>query len=185
MKKVITSLALFLLPALALTGGLQAQQFPSPSMASFTKTSHSLTTSGNSNPKSTKEMKKAARESRQFSRVTQAFEQAYPGATFISWTRQNNAYAGTFTQNGLKHLVWFRTDGSLINSMVTYGAQHLPEDVSKLVKSSYKDYTISLVNEVHQDDIVVYLVTLENEKFIKQVTVCEGDINLYKSYRKA
>ena len=69
--------------------------------------------------------------------------------------------------------------------MVTYNGQRIPADVKAIVKGAYKGYTITWVNEIHQDDIVVYLVSLENEDSIKQVTVCNGEMNIYRAYKKA
>lgn len=68
--------------------------------------------------------------------------------------------------------------------MISYYEQTLPDDVKSIVKDHYEDYKIAKVNEVHQDNIVVYVVTIENDKNIKLVTVCEGELNIYQEYKK-
>jgi hypothetical protein len=197
MKKVITSITIALLPFAAIVSNVHAQDLNADRStetekqqaitASLNKPVTKQSTTANlinSSSKSAKEVKKAAREFRQFNKISNNFDRAYQGATNVSWKKEKSGYSCSFNYNGLQNLAFYNNGGSLHNSMVSYDEHRLDEDVKSIIKDAYRDYKIVVVNEVHQGNIVVYAVTIENDKNIKVVTVCEGELNIYEEYRK-
>jgi hypothetical protein len=141
-------------------------------------------TSSSTDAKTTKELRKAARETKQFARTTKLFARDFENASNVQWSSSNNGHTASFTKNDIKTIAWYSKGGKLQYTMLTYGADKLPAAEQEVIKSEYGDYDITLVNEVHQDDITVYVVHLENKHNFKQVTVCNGATNIYRAYRK-
>ena len=135
--------------------------------------------------KSKKELKKEARSRKEFGRISRRFDSRFDNATNVSWTPQPDGFVASFDSDGLRHRVWYNHLAEVTYLMITYNEESLPSSIKRQVNSAYRDYGITCVNEIQKDDIVVYLVTLENNQNIKQITVCDGDINLYKQFRKA
>ena len=82
-------------------------------------------------------------------------------------------------------MAWYSNSGAQTYAMVSYDESLLRKDVKRIVNNAFEDYNILLVNEIHKDGIQIFVLTIENEKNIKLVTVCEGELNIYKQYKKA
>lgn len=198
MKKLTVYVAAALLPTIVLATNPNAKEGPRSTMpikkvfvqpaetAPDTSINLASTTGKllNSSTSSAKEIKAAAKEFKQFNRLTQNFATDFKGASNVHWTKGKTRYAGQFTKDGLQHMVWYSKGGRLTTSMVTYGEDMLPEDVRLIVEDSYSNFNISSVNEIRQYDILVYLITLENAKHIKIVRVCDGELDVYREFRK-
>jgi len=54
----------------------------------------------------------------------------------------------------------------------------LPTEVRALVKKTYYDYTISHIDEVHhaEQPNTIYLVLIEDDKTLKTIRVCDGEM---------
>lgn len=199
MKKIITSIAIALLTATVMSTQLPAQDFASSTMpikktfilpaevyedtlVTLESTKANL---ANSSSGSMKEVKKAAREFKQFNRINKSFERNYKGASDVKWNKHETGYTGMFMKDGMRHMAWYNNGGAQTYAMITYYESNLSNEVKEIVNNAYKDYKILLVNEVHKDDIIIHVITIENEKNIKLVTVCEGQLNIYKEYRKS
>lgn len=199
MKKVISSIVIAIIISTAMPHNVQAQDYALSTMPirktfiqpeeSTLDTTVTLETTKlkleNSTSKSMKEVKRAAREFKQFNRLSKNFEARFKGASNVIWDKHETGFNGFFTKDGLRNMVCYSKYGYLLNSMVTYYEDRLDKSIKRIIKDAYEDYKILLVNEVRQDGITVYVVTIENEKNIKLVTVCEGEINIYKEYKKA
>ena len=154
---------------------------PAP-VATITNVASSETT--NNTAKSAKAVRKEARETRHFEKTTKAFSQDFANASDVQWTTGKNEYVASFTKDGAQNRVWFSKGGSILYSMLTYGADKLPSREQNIIHNEFKEYKITSVDEVHENNITVYLVHLENDRNIKLVTVCDGDTNIYQAYKK-
>lgn len=137
-----------------------------------------------SEAKTAKELRKAERESRQFARTTKAFAHDFANAPGVQWSSSNSGHTASFTKDNVKTIAWYSKGGNLQYTMHTYGPDKLPTAEVQTVQSEYRGYKITQVNEVHQDDITIYVVHLEDDRNIKLVTVCDGVTNIYREYRK-
>lgn len=187
MKKIIPSIIAAILPLFALLSSAQAQD-----VAANSRTAAPRITMGSpaaspavTSAKSTKELRKEEREKKQFNRITQRFVDEFEDAANITWEKNKNGYSGSFTRDGVRNMVWYNQSGEVTHLLITYTEQRLAPEIKTMVKKAYKGYQITSVHEIHQDDNVVYLVTVENDSNIKQVTVCNGEMNIYKAFNKA
>ena len=199
MKKIITSIAIAMLTAFVMSTQVTAQDYAFSTMpikktfilpAEFyedtTVTLESTKANlANSSSGSMKDVKKAAREFKQFSRITKNFEKSYQGASDVKWDKHQTGYTSAFMKDGLRHMAWYSNSGAQTYAMVSYDESLLRKDVKRIVNNAFEDYNILLVNEIHKDGIQIFVLTIENEKNIKLVTVSEGELNIYKQFKKA
>lgn len=76
--------------------------------------------------------------------------------------------------------------GNYIYNILSYGETLLPPDVKDLVKRTYyQDYKINGVEEVETDYKTFFVVHIENDKKIKNVSVFDGEINEMLSMDKS
>ena len=69
-------------------------------------------------------------------------------------------------------------------SILEYGEFGLPEDVRRLVKSTYFDFAISRVQQVNGTQGFAYVVQLDNAKAWKEVIVRDGEMTEWKAFDK-
>lgn len=134
--------------------------------------------------KTAKSLRREARETRQFGRATKLFSHSFKNASNVSWSSKKEGFIASFTDAGKRSVAWYGKDGSLLYSMASYSADQLPAAEQSVVSDAYAGYKMKWVDEVHQDNTVVYVVHLENDRNIKLVTVCDGNTNVYRDYRK-
>jgi hypothetical protein len=61
----------------------------------------------------------------------------------------------------------------------------MPRDVRGMVKSEYYDYTITVVEEIEERmKPLVYVVHLEDSTTLKNIRVCERDMEVIEEYKK-
>jgi len=117
-------------------------------------------------------------------RCTDHFNSNYKGATNVKWATEENVIVATFKMGELLSRSVYDKKGICLYTVLNYYEDGLPDDIKQLVKKDYSNLNISLVQEILQDDVKVYDVHLEDEKNIKQVLVCNGEITPYKEFKK-
>ena len=59
----------------------------------------------------------------------------------------------------------------------------MPAKIRAKVKSAYEDFDISMVQELYESGILVYLVHLEDSRNFKRVLICDDGLTLYRDYK--
>jgi hypothetical protein len=134
--------------------------------------------------KTAKTVRREARENKQFGKANKKFSQDFKDASNVNWNSGAKEFTASFTKDGMNHIAYYTKSGGLRYSMVSYGADKLPAEEQRIIRNDYDGYKITWVNEVHQNDITVYVVHLENDHQIKLVTVCNGATNMYQQFQK-
>ena len=147
-------------------------------------TNTAISGTSDNNSESAKALRKTAKENRQFSHTTKAFSHDFENAAGVKWTSTKSEFIASFTTGDIHTIAWYGKSGCLKYCMLTYGANKLPKREQRIIGEEYEGYNITSVDEVHQNDIVVYVVHLENASDIKLVTVCDGATNVYHEYKK-
>ena len=177
MKKNLFAILIGLMPTL-----LMAQPLALNNKTSLPPNASVASTNNDANP--AKATRRAARESKQFNKTTKAFSADFKNASDVQWTSDKINFVGTFTKVGTRNMVWYGKNGQLLYTMLTYSSDKLPKAERRIMEDEFGDYKITLVDEVHQGDTIVYVVHLENDHHIKLVTVCNGETNIYQDYKK-
>jgi hypothetical protein len=132
-----------------------------------------------------KELRKAERESKRFARATKAFATDFENASDALWYVGKGEYTVSFMQGGIRSIAWYSKGGALLYTLLSYDEARLPVQARKALLSEFSGYKINLVEEVRQANTTVYLVHLQDSCSIKLVAINDGIASLYRSYRKA
>ncbi len=60
----------------------------------------------------------------------------------------------------------------------------MPKAIRSLIRSNFPDYNITGMNEIKEGDMTFYLVYLEDETSYKQISVYNGELNVFKELQK-
>lgn len=107
-------------------------------------------------------------------------------AVNADWNVVENGYVVKYTgKNNSKCKTAYNCRGEFVYTIRQYYENVMPRDVRGMVKSEYYDYTITLVNEIEERmKPLVYIVHLEDSTTLKNVRVCERDMEVLEEYKK-
>jgi hypothetical protein len=97
-------------------------------------------------------------------KVLQSFHSVFSKASNIKWVEYPDHYYVSFNQNDVMIRASYDMAGNLLNSMRYYKEQHLPLNILCEVKKKYASKTIDIVTEVSNQDGIVYLIQLKDDK---------------------
>ena len=75
--------------------------------------------------------------------------------------------------------------GNWVYTLLLTGEKGLPGEVRGLVKGTYYDYSIGWVREVQQEQSLVYVVHIENERQWKDIAVQDGEVKVLGEFSKS
>lgn len=72
---------------------------------------------------------------------------------------------------------FYDRQGKRLYSIAYYGEKGLPAGIRVQVRSVYFDFTIQTVEEVRLADKKIYLIDIRDDKTLKTIRYCEGDMD--------
>lgn len=87
----------------------------------------------------------------------------------------NEGFEAYFIKDGFGDRVLYDKYGNWLMSLITGHEEKLPRNIRYLVKSTYYDFDIILVEEIHITEGVEYIVYLEDKFSVRIVKVNNGD----------
>ena len=117
-------------------------------------------------------------------RAMRDFKKYYPNVDGEKWYSFKDGFAARFNENGILHMITYNRAGGLLYSIVYYGEKKLPENVRALVKSTYYDYSITIVEEISFQQQTVYLVHLQDQSTWKILRIFNGEVDVIEDYNK-
>jgi hypothetical protein len=94
-------------------------------------------------------------------------------------------YEAYFVQDGYGDRVIYDKKGGWQSSLINYDEDKLPRDIRAEVKSTYFDFDIILVEEVHTIEGIEYIVYLEDKSNIRLVKVNkQGEMQVLQDLNK-
>ena len=112
------------------------------------------------------------------------FDKSFKGATNVGWYKISDGFSAFFMQNENQNRAYFDTKGNLTFTITYYSGKKLPHDIRSMVKSTYYDYEIPFVEEIHAGEKIVYIVHLEDETTWKKVKVSDDGMELIEDFNK-
>ncbi|MBS1600964.1 MAG: hypothetical protein JST75_22315 [Bacteroidetes bacterium] len=101
------------------------------------------------------------------------------------WSRISDGFVSNFQVDGFTNRVYYDTKGRWQYTLKTYAESKLPREIRSIVKSIYYDYTITMVEEVHSAENMVYIIHQEDQKHIMKLRVSkDGDIDVMEEFVK-
>jgi hypothetical protein len=113
------------------------------------------------------------------------FQARFNEASNTMWYSDGNGLETIFTRDGYSDRVFYDKKGHWEYSLIFYNENKLPRDIRAVVKSTYYDFTITLVEEVQTPDGNAYFVHLEDDQTIKIVKLNQdGDMETFQELAK-
>ncbi len=103
----------------------------------------------------------------------------------IKWYKSDEGFMAYYNQNGARLMAGYNLKGNWIYSMATYNEDKLPRDVRHLVKSTYYDYAITLVNEIKTGSKTIYIVHMADKTSWVNLRVCDGEMEVVEQLDKS
>jgi hypothetical protein len=94
------------------------------------------------------------------------------------WYKLPGGYLAEFEENSIQNKLVFDKRGNWIYTMREYTEAQLPQEVRRLIKSTYYDFSIGWVKEVTQFQSVTYVVHIDNAPEWKDLVVRDGEIEI-------
>lgn len=107
-------------------------------------------------------------------------------ATNADWNVVETGYVVKYTgKNNSKCRTVYNSRGEFVYTIRQYYENVMPRDVRGIVKSQYYDYTITVIEEIEQRmKPLVYVVHLEDSTTLKNVRVCDREMEVLEEYIK-
>jgi hypothetical protein len=100
------------------------------------------------------------------------------------WYKTDEGFLAEFEQGGRKGRYFYNKKGVWCYSILGFGESGLPEDIRRLVRSTYFEFGIGWVEQVSGTQGVAYVVHIENAKAWKEIVVRDGEMTEWKAYNK-
>jgi hypothetical protein len=101
------------------------------------------------------------------------------------WYKIKEGFLAEFDQAGHEGQYFYDRRGDLRYSIVTFsGEKGLPEEVRRMVKSSYFDFSIGWVKKVTAVEDFSYIVHVENATSWKDIVVHDGEMREWQAFDK-
>lgn len=116
--------------------------------------------------------------------VRKSFEKEFAGASDVQWTSAGSNYKASFVYNNQYVFAFFTAQGELMGITRNLTSLELPVPLQSGLKKDYREYWISNLFEVSNQDGTHYYITLEKADS-KVILSSEGtDWKLYKKATK-
>ncbi|MEJ0104042.1 MAG: hypothetical protein WDO19_16410 [Bacteroidota bacterium] len=117
-------------------------------------------------------------------RALREFSKTFKAGVKATWREIEDGFMATFKEDGIETRVDYDRKGRWAATIRTYSEANLPRDIRHLVKSTYYDYSIFLINEVTVGDKTAYLIRMEDADSFKTIRVADGEMDVYEEYKK-
>jgi hypothetical protein len=117
------------------------------------------------------------------SKAIKNFKIEFGKADPVKWFKLSNGFVAYCTVNSIQNKAYYDRKGNWLYSTRYYEEKDLPKDVRAIVRSTYYDYSISGIQEIHVDDKTVYLVYVKDETTWKTLRVCNGEMEVLATFK--
>lgn len=118
-------------------------------------------------------------------RAVRSFTRLYPDATAVYWYEAQNGFIATFRDGDIACRAAFGLRGNWIYTVRTYTEDKMPKSVRHIVKSTYYDYTITVVEEIIRPrEALAYHVHMKDRDTWLNVQVSNGEMIEVEKFQK-
>lgn len=118
-------------------------------------------------------------------RAMRDFVSRYGEQDDVKWHNSKGSYIAVFVRDSIQYRVMYGSRGTLSYVMKYYEEKQMARNIRAIVKGTYYDYKIYIVQEVEiPDRPPVYIVNLQGETDWKKVKLCQGDMEVVEDFKK-
>lgn len=102
------------------------------------------------------------------------------------WYDAPNMFAVMFSLNNIDYRVDYDKKGNWIETFRTYDENKLARDLEDIVKSSYPDYKILVVQEIENPlNTLTYIIHLEGKTKLINLRIFKGEVEEWQNFNKS
>ena len=118
-------------------------------------------------------------------RAMRDFVSRYGDVEEVKWHNTNGSYIAVFFRDSIQYRVMYSSRGDLNYVMKYYEEKQLARNIRAIVKSTYYDYKIFIVQEIETPDRPsIYILNLQGETDWKKIRLCQGEMEVMEEFRK-
>ena len=118
-------------------------------------------------------------------KAARTFVRAYKNVQNEQWYDLPDGLIAKFALNDIKYRVYFDKKGNWHHAIRTYDETKLSPEVRHVVKRSYYDYNIALIQEIEMPfKVFTYIILLEGRTNWINLRISEGEIDEYQKFDK-
>lgn len=194
MKQLIRLIATATITSLIMTANIKAQS-SEQSLSLANAKSKDFAGSSNVKPSSVfnggkvgkaktelKASRAAYKTIRATSRAQENFNRSFSNVASVDWDVQKTVIAATFFTNGNRIMVVYDNAGRWVHNLSYLKLSEMPKSVKSMITYMYPDYEIRGLIEVKENRETFYMLSIENNKWHKQVAVYHDELVLIKEF---
>ena len=113
------------------------------------------------------------------------FNRRFRNASDVSWEQLDDNFLATFANGETTTKSLFDKKGRLIYAIDYSSAKRLPADIKGPIMNSYRNYMITSVCRVSQDNRVVWIIKMADKSNYAAVKVEDGEIQEIENFKRA
>jgi hypothetical protein len=118
--------------------------------------------------------------------VIRSFFKTYEDVSDEKWLKVRNGFVAMFNRADINYQVAYDKKGNLVYTVETYSEEKMPKDLRHIVKSTYYDYSINLVQEIERpNDQLVYIIHLIGKTELIDLRVCDGEMEELRRFERS
>jgi len=114
------------------------------------------------------------------------FLHRFANAKNVKWHKADSGFSAWFMDSGKNICVQYKDNGNWVNTIIRYDEKLMPKDLRAIVKPVYYDDIIDGIVEivVPSKENPIYLVYLHNDMRVRVLRVNDGELEVFKDYKK-
>jgi len=110
----------------------------------------------------------------------------FKNVTEERWFETANSFVAKFKINDVDYRADYDKKGHWLFTIRTYDETRLPENLRDMVKSTYYDYAITLVQEIEMPaNVLTYIVHLDGKSQIIKLRISDGEMDEWQKFEKS
>lgn len=104
------------------------------------------------------------------------------------WVLQPDCIVACYKLDNVSQFIYYDKKGHWTGDLKVYNEDKMPKDIRKMIKQEYYDYKILAVQEVRTYQSIslpTYIVTVEDDKNIKLIRIQDGEMDIYKEFKRS
>ena len=118
--------------------------------------------------------------------VVRNFMKAYRGISNETWLETPGGFVAMFRQEDIDYQVSYDKKGNAFKTIRSYNEAKLSANLRHIVKSSYYDYDINLIQEVETPiDPITYVIHLVGKTELIDLGYTDGELQLLQKFKRS
>ena len=109
-------------------------------------------------------------------KAVREFTRSYKEVSGEKWYIVGDGYAVSFIKDSIRTHVFYSKRGRYQQSIRYYFKNRLPNNIRHLIRSTYYDFSIYFITEIHSNDQVLYVIKIEDAISWKMIKVLNEEI---------